>query len=114
VIPLPDDDQTGDEDGHGIPRATCPPPRLVRQPFASSNRIWIGGYDAFPTDMSDYDSLLTAEGIAHTTETATVMAHRWDSGWVPIALTALYQDSLKSAEVGCGRPGRTAPAVLTK
>jgi len=21
------------------------------------------------------------------------MAHRWDSGWVPIALAALYQDS---------------------
>ena len=62
--------------------------------FVSNNRIWIGGYEAFRTDMSDYDALLTAEGMAHTTETPTLMAHRWDSGWVPIALSALRQDSV--------------------
>ena len=44
--------------------------------------------------MSDYDALLTSEGIAHTTETPQSMAHRWDSGWVPIALAALRQDSI--------------------
>ncbi len=44
--------------------------------------------------MSDYGSLLTSEGIAHTTETPTSMAHRWDSGWVPLALSALAQESL--------------------
>ena len=49
---------------------------------------------AFQTDMSDYDTLLTSEGIAHTTETPQAMAHRWDSGWVPIALAALRQDSI--------------------
>ena len=37
-------------------------------PFISSNRIWIGGYQAFQTDMSDYDALLNSEGIPHTTE----------------------------------------------
>ena len=37
--------------------------------FLSSNRIWIGGYAAFQTDVSDYDTLLISEGIAHTTET---------------------------------------------
>ena len=63
-------------------------------PFLSSNRIWIGGYAAFQTDISDFDALLTSEGIPHTTETPTVMAHRWDSGWVPIALAALAQDSV--------------------
>jgi hypothetical protein len=63
-------------------------------PFTTSNRIWIGGYAAFQTDDSDYDALLTAEGIEHTTETPTYMAHRWDSGWVPLALAALYQDSV--------------------
>jgi hypothetical protein len=62
-------------------------------PFVTSNRIWIGGYQAFQTDMSDYDALLSSEGIPHTTEPPTVMAHRWDSGWVPIALAALRQDS---------------------
>ena len=62
-------------------------------PFISSNRIWIGGYQAFQTDMSDYDALLNSEGIPHTTETPTLMPHRWDSGWVQIALAALSQDS---------------------
>ena len=62
-------------------------------PFISNNRIWIGGYQAFQTDMSDYDALLNSEGIPHTTETPTLMPHRWDSGWVQIALAALSQDS---------------------
>ena len=45
--------------------------------------------------MTDYDALLTSEGIAHTTEPpSAAMAHRWDSGWVPIALAALEQESL--------------------
>jgi hypothetical protein len=65
-----------------------------KAPFVSSNRIWIGGYGAFQQDDADYDALLTAEGIQHTTETPTYMAHRWDSGWVPLALAALYKDSL--------------------
>ena len=65
-----------------------------RAPFLNSNRIWIGGYGLFQTDDSGYDALLTSEGILHSTETPRYMAHRWDSGWVPIALAALYQDSL--------------------
>jgi hypothetical protein len=63
-------------------------------PFLTSNRIWIGGYSLYQTDDSDYDALLTSEGIAHTTETPTPVAHRWDSGWMPGALAALYRDSL--------------------
>jgi hypothetical protein len=62
--------------------------------FLTKNRIWIGGYSVFQTDMSDYDALLTSKGILHSTETPTVMTHRWDSGWVPIALAALEQDSV--------------------
>jgi hypothetical protein len=42
--------------------------------------------------MSDYDALLNSTGIQHTTEAATPMQHRWDSGWVQIALAALSQD----------------------
>ncbi len=63
-----------------------------KAPFLSSNRIWIGGYEVFQTDMADYDALLTSEGIQHTTETPQAMAHGWDSGWVQIALSALSQD----------------------
>jgi hypothetical protein len=43
--------------------------------------------------MSDYDALLNSGGIPHTTETPTYMPHRWDSGWVQIALAALRQGS---------------------
>jgi Putative esterase len=64
-----------------------------KTPFLSQNRIWIGSYEVFGSDMADYNALLTSEGIQHTTETPTPMAHRWDSGWVPIALSALSQDS---------------------
>ena len=63
-----------------------------KTPFLTSNRIWIGGYNTFGTDVSDYDALLTSEGIEHMTETPQLMAHRWDSGWVPIALSALSQE----------------------
>ena len=65
-----------------------------KEPFTRNNRIWIGGYWAFKNDISDYDALLTSEGIFHTTETLQEMAHRWDSGWVPVALDALYQDNI--------------------
>ncbi len=65
-----------------------------RTPFLTSNRIWIGGYGLFEADDSDYDALLTSEGIVHSMETPQYMAHRWDSGWVPIALRALYHGSL--------------------
>jgi hypothetical protein len=63
-------------------------------PFLAENRIWIGGYGLYQTDDSDYDTLLTAEGIAHSTETPTLMVHDWTSGWVPLALNALEQDSI--------------------
>ncbi len=65
-----------------------------KAPFTGSSRIWIGGYNAFQTDITDYDALLTSEGIAHTTETPTPMVHRWDSGWVPLAVAALEKMSL--------------------
>ena len=77
-----------------------------RSPFLSENRIWIGGYNAFQIDISDYDALLTSEGIAHTTGPSQLVAHRWDSGWVPAALAALYQDSLDPA---LGNAPPTAP-----
>jgi Putative esterase len=65
-----------------------------KTPFLTRNRIWIGSYALYGTDVSDYDALLTSAGIAHTTETPQAMTHRWDSGWVPLAMAALYQDSL--------------------
>jgi predicted transcriptional regulator len=66
-----------------------------KAPFMTNNRIWIGGYYAFQTDVSDYDALLTSEGIQHTLGPMQPIAHTWDSGWVPAALAALYQDSIQ-------------------
>jgi hypothetical protein len=64
-------------------------------PFLQNNRIWIGGYSLYQTDVTDYDALLTSEGVAHTTEDPMQeAAHSWDSGWLPSALAALYQDSV--------------------
>ncbi|MGA9671465.1 MAG: alpha/beta hydrolase-fold protein, partial [Terracidiphilus sp.] len=62
--------------------------------FRAENRIWIGGYDLYRTDVSDYATLLATEGIADTTETPALMSHDWYSGWVPQALTALEEDSI--------------------
>jgi hypothetical protein len=62
-----------------------------KTPFLTKNRIWIGGYQSFQTDVSDYNLLLSSEGVLHTTETPQLMAHRWDSGWIQIALSALSQ-----------------------
>ena len=64
-----------------------------KTPFLTNKRIWIGGYNAYRTDVTDYDALLTSEGIAHSTEIPQLMAHRWDSGWVPLAMSALSQQS---------------------
>ena len=35
-----------------------------KAPFLTKNRIWIGGYSIFQTDMSDYGALLTSKGIS--------------------------------------------------
>ena len=65
-----------------------------KTPFLSKNRIWIGGYNAFQTDMTDFDALLTSEAVVHSTETPQYVPHRWDSGWVQIALAALQTDGV--------------------
>ena len=67
-----------------------------KAPFLGTNRMWIGNADGmYQGDMTDYNALLTSEGIAHSTEPpSAAMAHRWDSGWVPAALAALEQESL--------------------
>lgn len=77
-----------------------------KAPFVTANRIWIGGYNAFQADISDYDALLTSEGILHTTGPSTLMSHSWDGGWVPEALAALEADS---TQLGSTNPPDAAP-----
>ncbi len=64
-----------------------------KTPFLCQNRLWIGSYNLFGTDVNDFNNLLNREGIEHSTEVPTPMAHRWDSGWVPVGLSALYKQS---------------------
>jgi S-formylglutathione hydrolase FrmB len=64
-------------------------------PFLQENRIWIGGSREFRVAMSDYARLLTKAGIAYTRQPPESMRHQWGSGWVPVALAALRQDSIK-------------------
>jgi len=66
-----------------------------KKPFLRLNRIWIGGNREFPVGMSDYAKLLAKEGIVYSREAPRFMHHNWDSGWVPDALAALRQDSIK-------------------
>jgi hypothetical protein len=65
-----------------------------KAPFLNANRIWLGGYSLYQQDMSDYAALLTSQGVAFTAGPSQPVAHRWDSGWMPAAVAALYQDSL--------------------
>ena len=61
----------------------------LKGPFTSSNRIWIGGYNAFQTDVQNYDALLTSLGIPHTLGAMVSITHEWESGWVEPAVQAL-------------------------
>ena len=54
--------------------------------------------------MTDYAALLTSQGILYTAGPSQLVPHRWDSGWVPAAVAALYQDSLSLPPAGPPRP----------
>jgi S-formylglutathione hydrolase FrmB len=66
----------------------------ARTAFLTKNRIWLGGYSLYQQDVTDYGNILTAQGMLHTNGPSQSLAHRWDSGWMPAAVGALYQDSL--------------------
>ena len=65
-----------------------------KAPFLTQKRIWIGGYNVFAKDVSDYGALLASQGILYTAGPSQDIPHRWDSGWVPAAVATLHQDSL--------------------
>ncbi|OAF19355.1 hypothetical protein AXW67_36845 [Bradyrhizobium neotropicale] len=61
-----------------------------KAPFTTENRIWISGYGLFGSDLSDFDALLTSDGVLHTLGTQTFDAHNWFSGWLSRAVAGLY------------------------
>ena len=65
-----------------------------KTPFMTKDRIWLGGYGYYPYDMDDYESRSDIPGRRVYGRANEQVAHSWDSGWVPAAVAALYQDSL--------------------
>jgi hypothetical protein len=66
-----------------------------KSPFLTSNRILILGYQAWQTEVANFDTKLTSKGILHTYPTPVVApVHSWDGGWVPQAVGGLYQNSI--------------------
>src|SRR5262249_46726470 len=60
-------------------------------PFTTENRIWISEGDIFPTQVADFDALLTSQGVLHTfLTTQTDDAHNWYGGWLSDAVAGLY------------------------
>ncbi|PYV74174.1 MAG: hypothetical protein DMG97_09480, partial [Acidobacteria bacterium] len=66
-----------------------------KTPFLTSNRIFISGYNTFQTEVAGLDAILTSKGMLHTYPTPVqTSVHSWDSGWVPEAVSGLYQNSI--------------------
>jgi hypothetical protein len=61
-----------------------------KAPFTAADRIWISGYNAFQTDVADFDALLTSHGVSHTLSAQTYASHTWSSDWLPNAVAGLY------------------------
>jgi hypothetical protein len=62
-----------------------------KAPFTTQDRIWISEGPAFQSQVSDFDSLLTSEGVMHTYSTTEASdAHTWSGGWVSNAIAGLY------------------------
>jgi hypothetical protein len=61
------------------------------QNYGVTKRIWIGGYNTFPTDVADYDPILTTAGIEHYYASVSASIHNWapTPGWVGPALAAI-------------------------
>ena len=68
--------------------------QAYKNPFLIDRRIFISGYQSFQQDVADFDTLLSATGIAHTFPTPELADHTWDGGWVPQAVGGLYQNSI--------------------
>jgi hypothetical protein len=66
-----------------------------RAPFRQDCRIWIGQGPIFKNSVSGYESMLAAAGIRYVAGTALDSPHRWDGGWLPVALAALSECSVK-------------------
>jgi cytochrome c2 len=62
-----------------------------KAPFTTQDRLWIAGGPLYATDVADFNTLLTSQGVLDTfTTTQTGDTHSWTGGWVPSAVTGLF------------------------
>ena len=59
-------------------------------PFTSQDRILISEGPVFQSQVADFDTLLTSQGVIHTTLNQTNDAHSWSGGWLSGAIAGLY------------------------
>jgi Domain of unknown function (DUF4347)/Tryptophan-rich Synechocystis species C-terminal domain/Putative esterase len=62
----------------------------LKAPFTTQDRILISEGPVFQSQVADFDTLLTSQGIAHTLLTQTNDAHSWSGGWLSGAIAGLY------------------------
>jgi hypothetical protein len=63
----------------------------LKAPFTTEDRIWISEGPLYGTQVADFDSLLSSQGVMHTLSTAeTNDAHSWSGGWLSNAVAGLY------------------------
>jgi Tryptophan-rich Synechocystis species C-terminal domain/Putative esterase len=61
-----------------------------KAPFLAQDRILISEGSVFATQVADFDTLLTSQGVEHTLLTQTSDSHNWDGGWLSDAVAGLY------------------------
>ncbi len=59
-------------------------------PFTTSDRILISEGPVFQSQVADFDTLLTSQGVAHTLLDQTNDTHSWPGGWLSGAVAGLY------------------------
>jgi len=70
----------------------CIPYLLTRRAdyFRRTNRLYIAGYDVFRRSMNEAHQLMVELEILHDYEDGPYRKHRWDSGWMEAAASALH------------------------
>jgi hypothetical protein len=62
----------------------------LKAPFTTQDRILISEGPAFQSQVADFDTLLTSQGVMHTLLNQASDAHSWSSGWLPGAVAGLF------------------------
>ena len=70
-----------------------------KAPFTTEDRILISEGSAYPSEVADFDGLLTSHGVLHTLTTQTNDPHSWSGGWLSSTVAGLYglEQNLNSA-----------------